>query len=237
MRELRVAAAANLKFAFDEIAAEFEKTHDGIRVTVTYGSSGNFFAQLSNGAPFDLFLSADVDYPRKLVEKGLARREGLFVYAVGQIVVWVPERSSLDLHRDRLRAVADPAVRKIAIANPRHAPYGRAAEAALKKLGIFEQVQARLVFGENVEQAAQFVHSGAADAGILPLSLARAPALRDTGRHWPVPADAYPPIEQAGVILNAAKDRDAAEQLRDMLLGPEGRAILARHGYAIPGER
>jgi molybdate transport system substrate-binding protein len=133
-REVRVAAAANLKAAFDDVAGEFRKQHPDVQVTVTYGSSGNFFAQLTNRAPFDLFLSADVGYPRKLVEQGQAAAGTEFVYAVGRLVVWVPGGSALDLDRLGIRAIADPSVRKVAIANPRHAPYGRAAEAALKKL-------------------------------------------------------------------------------------------------------
>src|SRR5262249_8700302 len=130
-REVRVAAAADLKFAFDEVASEFQKKNPAVKVTVTYGSSGNFYAQLSNKAPFDLYLSADIDYPRKLMESRLALQESEFVYAVGHLVVWVPNGSKLDLDRLGIRAVADPSVKKLAIANPKHAPYGRAAEAAL----------------------------------------------------------------------------------------------------------
>jgi molybdate transport system substrate-binding protein len=235
-REVRVAAAADLKFALDEVAGAFERQSPGIKVTPTYGSSGNFFAQLSNEAPFDLFLSADIDYPRKLVEQGKAARGSEFVYAVGHLVVWVPTGSKADVAKLGLRALLDPSVKKVAIANPQHAPYGRAAEAALKKLGVYDHVKDRLVLGDNVAQAAQFVESGAADAGVIALSLARAPTMRDRGRYAEVPLDAYPRLEQGGIILRWAKDREAAQALRDFLTGPEGRAVLDRYGFLLPGE-
>jgi molybdate transport system substrate-binding protein len=235
-REVVVAAAADLKFAFGDVAAVFERRHPDVTVKVTYGSSGNFFTQLSNEAPFDLFLSADMDYPRKLVQQGRAEMGSEFVYAVGQIVLWVPNSSKLDLAAQGLRAVLDPAVKKIAVANPKHAPYGRAAEAALMHAGVYDAVKDRLVLGENIAQAAQFVESGAADVGIIALSLALAPAMRDAGRYWTIPLDAYPRLDQGGVILTWARDKDAARALRDFMTGDEGRAILRRYGFRLPGE-
>jgi molybdate transport system substrate-binding protein len=232
--EARVAAAANLKFTFDEIVAAFQSQHPGVVVSTTYGSSGNFFAQLSNKAPFDMFLSADVDYPRKLIDAGLAEKNSELVYAIGRLVVWFPNSSAVDLAGRGMEALADPAVRKVAIANPAHAPYGRAAEAALKNLSLYDSVKPRLIFGENLDQAAHFLHSGAADAGITALSLALSPPLKDKGKHWLVPADAYPKLEQAGVILPWAKNQFAAELLRDFLLGPKGQDVLIRYGYTIP---
>jgi molybdate transport system substrate-binding protein len=235
-RVVQVAAAADLKFALDEIVQAFHRLHPDITAQVTYGSSGNFFAQLSNRAPFDIYFSADVDYPRKLIEQGLALKETEFLYAVGRIVVWVPRRSRVDLERLGIRALADPAVRKVAIANPKHAPYGRAAEAAMKTLGVYEAVEGRLVLGENITQTAQFIQTGAADVGILALALALAPALREEGRYWEVPLDAYPRIDQGGVILPWAKDMVAAQALRAFVLGPEGKDILRRYGFFLPGE-
>ncbi len=234
-RVLAVAAAADLKFAFDDIAAAFGRAHPDIEVRPTYGSSGNFFAQLQNRAPFDLFLSADVDYPRRLIDQGYAKPDSLFVYAVGHLVLWVPRQSGLALEQLGTTALLDPAVRKIAIANPRFAPYGRAAEASLKKLGLYDRVRDRLVLGDNVAQAAQFVQTGAADVGIIGLSQALAPTLRDAGRYWEIPTDTYPRMEQGGVILSWAKDRAAAETLRAFLTGAEGRALLRRHGFSLPG--
>jgi molybdate transport system substrate-binding protein len=235
-RGVRVAAAADLKFAFADLAAAFQQKYPGIPVTVTYGSSGNFYNQLCNKAPFDLFLAADLEYPRRLLERGLAVPGSEFLYAVGHLVVWVPNGSTLDLDKLGLGAVADPSVRKLAIANPKHAPYGRAAEAALKKLDVYDRVKDRLVLGENIAQAAQFVESGAADAGLVALSLALAPAMRDKGRYWVVPLGAYPRLEQGGVILEWAKDMKGAETLRGFVTSEEGRVILKRHGFRLPGE-
>jgi len=233
-REVRVAAAADLKFAFDDLALEFQKNNPGIKVTVTFGSSGNFYAQLSNQAPFDLYLSADIDYPRKLIDSGLALKESEFLYAVGQIVVWVPNGSKLDLDKLGIKAVSDPTVKILAIANPKHAPYGRAAEAALKKFGVYDDVKDRLILGENIAQTAQFVESGSADVGIIALSLALAPAMRDKGRYWTIPLDAYPRLEQGGVILTWAKDMEATQALVAFITGPEGKVILKRYGFMLP---
>jgi molybdate transport system substrate-binding protein len=226
-----VAAAADLQFAFEEIISTFQEMHPEFAVRATYGSSGNFFAQLTNHAPFDLFLSADMEYPRKLSEQGLAPPGSVFQYAVGHLVLWVPRDSSLDIEKRGMTSLLDPSVRKISLANPRHAPHGRAAEAALKSGGLYNKVQERLVFGENVAQASQFVESGSADAGLISLSLALAPKMRTKGRYWQVPVQDYPRMEQGGVILSGAKNRAAAEALRDFLLGERGKAILRRFGF------
>lgn len=235
-RMVRVAAAADLKFALDEIIVAFATTNPAIEVNPTYGSSGNFFSQLSNKAPYDLFLSADIDYPRKLVEAGHATQEAPFDYAVGRIVVWVRRDSPIDVEQRGIESLAHASVKRIAIANPRHAPYGRAAEAAMKTLGIHERVKDRLVLGENVAQAAQFVEAGAADIGVIALSLALAPAMKDQGKYWPVPRDAYPTLRQGGVIPAWAKDTDAAQQLQVFITAATGRSILKRHGFDLPGE-
>jgi molybdate transport system substrate-binding protein len=236
-RTLTVAAASDLKFALDDVVARFHERHADITVKVAYGSSGNFYAQLKNRGPFDVFLSADVAYPRMLIEQGLALKETEFLYALGRIVVWVPNESSLDPPRFGIAVLLDPSVRKIAMANPRFAPYGRAAEAALKNLGVYDRVQERLVLGDNVAQTAQFAQTGAANVGIIAQSLALAPALRDKGRYWVVPLDAYPPIEQGGVVLSWARDKEAALALRSFVTGAEGRAILSAHGFVLPGEK
>jgi len=229
---VRVAAAADLNAALGELIGRFSASH-AIDVSATYGSSGTFFAQLMNGAPFDVFLSADVEYPRRLAERGLVL-DGEFPYAVGRIVLWVPSTSTLDV-KGGLGALSDPAVTRIAVANPEHAPYGRAAVAALKSAGVYEAVKTRLVFGENVGQALQFAQSGAADVGLLALSLVLAPALKDRGRWFEIPPDSYPKIEQAGAILRSAADASAARAFRAYLLGPEGRSILQQYGFSLPG--
>jgi molybdate transport system substrate-binding protein len=234
-RTLRVAAAADLKVAFADIVVGFERRNPDVKVEVTYGSSGNFYSQLLSRAPFDLFLSADLDYPRRLVEQGIAAPNSEFSYAMGGLDLWVRKASPIALEKG-IEALLDPSVHKIAIANPRHAPYGRAAEAAMKKLGVYENVKDKLVYGENIIQTAQFVESGAADIGLISHSLAAAAPLRDEGRSWEVPADAYAPIEQGGVILSWAQDRQAAEALRSFILGDSGKEILHRYGFRSPGE-
>ncbi len=234
--EVSVAAAADLKFALDNVVTAFERDHPDINVTVSYGSSGNFFAQLSNRVPFDVFFSADIDYPRQLVAQGLADRGSEFTYAVGRLVVWVRKDSPLDVERFGVKALLAPSVRQVAIANPKHAPYGRAAEAALKSLGVYDAVKDRLVYGENIAQTAQFAESGSADVGLIALSLALSPNLRDKGRYWEVPTDAYPRLEQGGVILSWARDKEAAAALCDYVKGADGRAVLRRYGFVLPGD-
>ena len=177
-QKLSIAAAADLNFALPEIAREFRITDPAVELEIAYGSSGNFFAQIGNRAPFDIFLSADVEYPRKLSSSGIGPADSVFTYAVGRIVVWVPAGSPLDPKT----ALRDPGVKHIAIANPQHAPYGRAAEAALRTMGLYQSVAPKLVLGENIAQTLQFVESGAADTGIVALSLALAPPARASGR-------------------------------------------------------
>ncbi len=152
---VRIAAAADLKFALDEVIATFGQANPGIRVEPTYGSSGTFHAQLRQRAPYDLFLSADIAYPQDLVSKGIGARRDLFGYARGRLVLWVPKQSRLPVERDGLRALTGAT--RVAIANPRHAPYGRAAEAVMRHAGVWAAVERRLVLAENVAQADQFV--------------------------------------------------------------------------------
>jgi molybdate transport system substrate-binding protein len=231
--EVRVAAASDLKFAFDEIVELVEESRPEIEVTTTYGSSGTFLSQIRNGAPFDLYLSADLAYPRRLVEQGLAAEADLFPYAVGRLVLWAGDAGRLDPDGG-LASLAAPEVRRVAIANPEHAPYGVAAVEALRSAGVLDEVEPKLVLGENVAQAAEFVQSGNADAGIVALSLVRSDPLRDVGSWSEVPLDAYPRLDQGGVVLESARDPEAARAVRDVMLGPEGTAILARYGFALP---
>lgn len=234
--DLRIAAAADLKFAMDELVTAFRADHAGTNVTVTYGSSGTFFAQLRNRAPFDLYFSADVAYPRQLAEAGHALDSMVFRYAVGRIVVWVPRRSSLDVQALGIHSLLAPSVKKVAVANPEHAPYGRAAVAAMQALGVYAQVHARLVLGENIAQTAQFVQSGAADVGIIALALALAPPMRDEGRYWEIPLPAYPRMDQGGIILAWTKEPDAARAFRDFVLARRGRDVLKRYGFFLPDD-
>ena len=231
-QEIAVAAAADLKFAMGELAANFEK-QTGTKVNVTYGSSGNFFSQIQNGAPFDLFFSADVEYAKKLEAGGQAEPGTLYEYAMGRIVIWCPGDSKVEVAKEGWNALLDASVQKIAIANPGHAPYGRAAVAALKKAGIYEKVEPKLVYGENISQAAQFVQSGNAQAGIIALSLTISPPMKD-GKSWQVPAEMHPAIEQAAIVLKSAKDKDAARAFLEFVKSKGGRATLEKFGFVIP---
>jgi molybdate transport system substrate-binding protein len=231
---LTVAAAADLRFAFDELTAQYQTNHPTVVVNVTYGSSGNLYAQLQNNAPFDLFFSADTGYPHQLAKAGLALDTNVFVYSVGHIVLWVPRQSSLDLKTLGAHVLLDSSVKKIAIANPQHAPYGRAAVAAMKSLGLFDAAQSKLVYSENISQTAQFVQNGGADIGVLALSLVSVPPLRDSGRYWTFPARSYPKIEQGGIILKATMNERDAREFRDFVLGKRGRAALKRYGFSAP---
>jgi molybdate transport system substrate-binding protein len=232
--EVTVAAAADLTFAFAAAAAKFQQT-TGDTVRVSYGSSGNFFSQIKNGAPYDIFFSADVDYPKKLEAEGLAQPGTLYEYAAGKIVIWVPANSKLAIDRG-LAVLLDPGIHKIAIANPQHAPYGRAALAAMRHAGLYDQVKSKLVLGENISQTAQFVESGNADAGIIALSLALAPAMKAKGRYFEIPPDDYPPIIQGAVILKAAHHQDVAQQFLNFLKQPAGVALMENYGFALPNK-
>jgi molybdate transport system substrate-binding protein len=232
-RVVTVAVAANMKPAFEEIAAAFRKANPAVEVSATYGASGTFLAQIANGAPFDLFLSADSEFPAKAVEKGLAAGAP-FPYAYGKLVVWAPKGTLPDLEKQGLAALAASSVQKIAIANPDVAPYGRAARAALEKAGLLDAVKDRLVMGQSVSQAAQFVESGNAQAAFLPLSLTRVPPLSQAGRAWTVPPSLYDRVEQSGVVLKAARQPELARALAAFLQGEASRTILARYGYELP---
>jgi molybdate transport system substrate-binding protein len=232
--QLTVAAAADLSFALPEIAAAFQK-QTGNTVKVVFGSSGNFFSQIANGAPFDVFLSADRAYPERLEVQGLAEPGSLCPYAIGRLVLWVPRGSPIDVATG-LQALRDPRIAKIAIANPEHAPYGRAALEALQRSGLYESVSAKLVKGENIAQTAQFVESGAAQAGILALSLVASPAMAGHGRYVEIPDSLYSPIVQAGIVLKSSAHKQLAREFLAFLKKPAATAILKRYGFALPPE-
>lgn len=229
-QKLTVAAAADLGPALKDITGAFEK-QTGTKADLILGSSGNFFAQIQNGAPYDFFFSADIDYARKLQEAGLA--ESLTIYAEGSIVLWVKNDSKLDLSRG-MGVLTDPAVNKIAIANPAHAPYGRAAMSALQYFGLTDKVKDKLVLGENISQATQFVQSGNADVGITALSLALSPALKAEGAYWAIPQTAYPKMEQAAVILKSSKNRKSARAFLDFLKTSVAIQVMKRYGFNLP---
>lgn len=231
-QDLLVAAAADLNFALPEIAARYQQK-TGKKVAFTFGSSGNFYQQIRNGAPFDMFFSADEGYPAKLQHEGFAAPGTLYTYAVGRLVLYVPSSSKLDLSQG-LKVLLSPEIRKIAIANPQHAPYGHAAMQALTSQGLYDRVKDKLVLGENISQTAQFVESENADIGIIALSLASAPAMRAKGRFLEVPPADYAPLRQAVIVIKTAPHQQNAKEFLEFLERPDILELLSQYGFARP---
>jgi molybdate transport system substrate-binding protein len=230
--KITVAAAADLKFAMAEIVSSFNKIHRGHEVEVVYGSSGKFFTQLQQGAPYDLYFSADISYPRELVKKGLAASQ-VTPYAFGRIVLW---SSSMDAAKMTLASLTDPKIVKIAIANPKHAPYGKRAEEALKSAKLWDTVQSRLVFGENIAHTAQFVETGNAQVGIIALALALNPTLLKQGGYYLIPDKLHAPLEQGYIITKRAENNALAKIFSDYMTSKETRRIMTKFGFVLPGE-
>lgn len=231
----RIAAASDLKFALDEVIATF-KIETGKVVVPTYGSSGNFKTQIIQGAPFQMFMSADEGFVFELADKGLTLDRGT-LYAIGRVVLfaptgatWKPDPALSDLKA----ALADGRITKFAIANPEHAPYGRAAEETLRTLGLWNAVQPKLVLGENVSQAAQFATSGSTQGGIFALSLALAPQIGALGTYAVIPAENHKPLRQQMVLLNNANDD--AKAFFAYVQSPPARAVFKRYGFLLPAE-
>src|SRR5215469_12979138 len=227
-QSITVAAAADLQSAMQDVAAQFQK-ETGKQVKLIYGSSGNFFQQLQNDAPFDMFFSANLDYPKKLEAARLTEPGSYYEYATGKIVVWVPKDSTLDVSSG-LHSLLNPSVKKIAVANPQHAPYGQAAVAAMRKEAIYDKVKDKFVLGENISQTASFVMSGSADVGIVALSLALSQNMKDKGRYAEIPAADYPSIEQACVILSSSKNKETAKQFLSFIKTTTVADTLKRYG-------
>lgn len=228
-RQVRVAAASSLKPALTEIAGEFEIGRPRTRVTLTFGSSGSLYAQLTQRAPFDVFLSADTAYPARLAADGLAHE--MQVFARGRLMLW-ESAEGFDLVRDGPAGLQNASVKHVAIANPETAPYGRAAKQALTSLGLWDALQPKLVIGENVEQVAQFLVSGAADAGFLPMSLLAGTDLGNAGGKLRIEDSAYEPIEHGLVVMASASDPALAAEFAAAVR--DGRRLLERHGLFPP---
>lgn len=231
-QEITVAAAADLRSALDEITSHFQ-TESSVHVKVIYGSSGNLFQQIQNGAPFDVFFSANSDYPKKLQAAGFSVSGSYYEYARGHIVLLTSSASPFDLQQG-LKVLLEASIRRIAIADPSHAPYGQAAVAALKSQGLYDRVSRKIVVGENVAQAASFVTSGAADIGIVAKSVVVLPSARAQTRFAEIPANQYPPIQQACVLLKSSTKPEAARRFLSYIRGPEASKILQRYGFEIP---
>ena len=230
--ELIIAAAADLKFAMAEVVENFRVQHPANKIEVIYGSSGKFLTQIVNGAPFDLYFSADITYPQQLASQGLTAG-AVQPYAVGRIVLW---RLKPELAKVTLQKLPQAAISKFAIANPLHAPYGKRAQEALQYAGVWEAMQPKLVLGENIAHTAQFVDSGAAEAGIVALSLVKSPALQDKGAWTLIPAEWHAPLEQGFVITQRAANNPLAKQFADYITREPARVVMRRYGFALPGE-
>jgi molybdate transport system substrate-binding protein len=229
---LAIAAAANLKSAMDVFKPAFEAKHPGVTLQLSLGASGSFVAQIQQGAPFDVFLAADAEFPDKLVAAGFVTG-GSFPYATGRLMLWIRKDLGLDPNREGLKVLLNPAVKRLSIANPAVAPFGRSAESALKGAGIYESIRAKLVFGENITQTAQYLQTGAAEAGFISSPQVLAPVLT-AGLAWTVPQSLYPVQKQCGVILRRTTQPALAAAFKAYLLGPEAQAILAKLGYGAP---
>jgi len=232
-KELFVAAAADLSSALQEISDRYENK-TGVKVKLSFGASGALTQQIQNGAPFDVFFSADMDYPRQLIAAGEADGASLYQYAVGKLVLWVPADSPLDVEHKGMSVLLDPFVKKIAIANPQHAPYGRAAVAALRHAGMYDQIQDRLVLGENISQAAQFAESGNAQAGFVALAHAIAPAMQGKGKYWVVPADYYPALAQGVVGVTHSQHKKEASEFLVYIKTKDVTELLKKYGFEVP---
>ncbi|MGE3977429.1 MAG: molybdate ABC transporter substrate-binding protein [Nitrospira sp.] len=226
--QVLVAVAANFVPPFREVAMEFEKaTSHNLRVAA--GSSGNFFAQIKNGAPFDVFFSADNERPKKLEEEGFGVKDSRFTYAIGRVVLWSPT-ADLVKGEETLRSKT---FKRLAMANPKTAPYGVAAMQALQKLELWESLQPHIVMGENLGQTIGFMESGNAQLGFVALSQIMDPKVKGKGSHWHVPTNLHEPIQQDMILLTKAKDNQAAKALMEFMKGPEAKAIIERYGYEL----
>lgn len=230
--KITIAAAADLKFAMDEIVASFKQTNAEDDVEVIYGSSGKFHTQIRQGAPYDLYFSADIAFPRALGQAGLAASE-VKPYAFGRIVLW---SAGMDASKMTLESLLDEKVTRIAIANPRHAPYGKRAEEALRAARLWEKVEPKLVYGENIAHTAQFVQSGNAQVGIIALALAVNPELSGKGGYWLIPDELHEPLEQGFIITKRAVGNVLAQRFADYMGSNPARAVMRKYGFVLPGE-
>lgn len=227
--EVQVAVAANFAAPMQAIAAGFEQA-TGDKVSVSLGSTGKFYAQIKNGAPYDIMLSADAETPAKLEREGLAVPGSRFTYAIGKLVLWSPRPGYVD---ESGAVLKKGGFRHLAVANPKLAPYGEAAMETLAKLGVLNRVKPKLVQGENIAQTYQFVASGNAELGFVALSQVYAAGKIKSGSAWIVPAALYSPIRQDAVLLDKGKGNPAAAALLDFLKGPQARAVIRDYGYAL----
>jgi molybdate transport system substrate-binding protein len=224
-----VAAAADLAPAFEELGREFEATHH-LKVVFSFGSSGLLAKQIENGAPMDVFAAANTDYVDQLDKEGLVVPGTKAIYARGRITLWTPKDSAL--HIEKISDLANPAVKRIAIANPDHAPYGMVAREAMEHAGVWESVKPRLIYGDNIRQTLQYAQTGNADVAIVALSL----SLQSDG-HWVlVPEELHKPLDQSLAVISGTKNEKAAREFVSFISDGPGRAIMRKYGFTLPGE-
>lgn len=226
-RALHIAAASDLAYCLPEIQRAFERQHPGVVIKTSFGASGNFVAQIRKGAPFDVFMSADANYPNALIAARLAEAATLLHYATGHIALW-SARPLPDIENG-LMILTRPGIRRIAIANPSHAPYGQAAQRTLEAAGIWSAIEHKIVRGENIAQTMQFVQSGSADIGIVAVSLLKQPALNGV-RYFEIPQHYYPPIKQYAVVTREGASSPTARQFVIFLGSAEAQTLFARFG-------
>jgi molybdate transport system substrate-binding protein len=230
---LTIAAAADLKYAMGDLIHGFKQTHPDATINAVYGSSGNFYTQITQGAPYDVFFSADVRYP-KLLEQAGKTASPVVPYAFGRLVLW---SNSMDASKMTLASLTNPAITHIAVANPKHAPYGQRAVEALHAAGVWSQVAPKLVYGENISQTTEFVQSGNAQVGLIALSLAVGPKLASQGKYWLIPDTLHSPMDQAYVLTDHAKGNPLAQQFVTYLASPAGQAIFVKYGFTLPDKQ
>lgn len=228
--KITVAAAADLKFAMDEIVITFKKANSGDEIDVIYGSSGKFHTQIQQGAPYDLYFSADISFPRELAKNGFSASE-VKPYAFGRIVLW---SASLDATKMTLSSLTDPKITRIAIANPKHAPYGKRTEEALRASNLWDQVEPKLVYGENISHTAQLVQTKNAQVGIIALALAINSELASKGGYWLIPDNMHEPLEQGFIITKEGANNALAKRFADYMGGKPARAVMTKYGFVLP---
>ncbi len=227
--KITIAAAADLKFAMDSIITSYKAQNNGVEIHVIYGSSGKFYQQITNGAPFDIFFSADVDYPNKLKDQGFTSGD-IKTYGIGQIVLW---SKKTDPDKEQMNTLLDADIKKIAIANPSHAPYGKRAQESLQYYKLYDKIQGKLVLGENISQTAQFVTTGAADIGVVALSLALSPAMKsEGGKYYLIPEQSHTPLEQAYILLKHAAGNSTATKFYNFISSPAAIDVLKYYGFS-----
>lgn len=227
-----IAAAADLKFALEDIKTAYVVAHPDDNVNITFGSSGKLSTQIEQGAPFDLFFSADIKYPKQLAAAKQAASE-VKPYALGRIVLW---SNTHDASQLTLESLKDDKFKHIAIADPSHAPYGKRAEEALTASKLWDTLKPKLVFGENISQTTQFVESGNADIGVIALALALNPELSKQGGYHLIDDKLHEPLEQAFIVTTHGKDNVAAQRFADYMQHPDARKVMVKYGFVLPGE-